>query len=109
MLERLRRHMASGRSTGGAELIHLATLIERPWCACEGDGVFKRHQPLQGRVQKLVRHGNIAHVIHMLFHQLGEGRLPDGLRVQVGKDIESLVFAPLPRGNQEDSVILRGH
>ena len=76
MLERLRRHMASGRSTEGAYLIYLETLIERPWRACEGDGVFKLHQPLQGSVRKLVRHGNIAHVIYMLFISWAKSDFP---------------------------------
>ena len=44
--------------------------------ACEGDGGLKRPQPLKGRVRRLVRYGNIAQVIHMVFHQLGVGRLP---------------------------------
>ena len=65
-----------GRSREGAYLIHLESLIERPWRACEGDGGLKRPQPLAGRVRRLVRYGNIAQVIHMVFHQLGVGRLP---------------------------------
>ena len=103
------RRELQGRSTEGAYLIHLESFIERPWRACEGDRGLKRPQPLAGRVRRLVRYGNIAQVIHMVFHQLNVGRLPHGLRVQVGNDIESIVFAPFPRGNQEDSVILRGH
>ena len=98
MLARHRRHMASGgeeydskcsnvsvgtwrrevqgRSTEGAYPIHLESLIERPWRACEGDGGLKRPQPLAGRVRRLVHYGNIAQLIHMVFHQLGVGRLP---------------------------------
>ena len=55
-----------GRSTEVAYLIHLESLIERLWRACEGDGGLKRPQPLARRVRRLVRYGNIAQVIHMV-------------------------------------------
>ena len=61
-------------------------------------------QPLTGRVRRPVRYGDIVLVTDMLSHQLGVGRLSDGIRVQVRNHIEGIVFAPFPHGYQEDTL-----